>query len=290
MRIQTFSIVAGTRVCNARCPFCVSKLTPANGVDIKPQPVNWRNFEKAKKFALANGVTTAFITSKGENTLFPDQVTAFLEHLQEFPIVELQTNGSRFLEPAFTVGGGYLEKWYALGLTTIAISVVHWEPERNRKIYFPSRPTYFDLPATIALLKRIGFTVRLSTVMLRDHLDTAEALEQFLAFARDNNVDQVTFRPVTNVSDSEAEDIRSWIQSHGLTRETIQTLADYITANGSLLLQLMHGAKVYDIRGQNVCFTNALTHSASEEEIRQIIFFPDGKLRYDWTHPGALIF
>ncbi len=31
MKIQTFSIVAGSEACNARCPFCISKMTVPNG-------------------------------------------------------------------------------------------------------------------------------------------------------------------------------------------------------------------------------------------------------------------
>ena len=29
MRIQTFSIVVGTKACNAKCPFCVSRIPAA---------------------------------------------------------------------------------------------------------------------------------------------------------------------------------------------------------------------------------------------------------------------
>jgi hypothetical protein len=54
-------------------------------------------------------------------------------------------------------------------------------------------------------------------------------------------------------------------------------------------MRLPHGADVYDFRGQNVCLNNCLTPPNSEE-IRQIIFFPDGHLRYDWVYEGAIIF
>lgn len=30
MKIQTLSVVAGTEACNARCPFCVTGMTPAH--------------------------------------------------------------------------------------------------------------------------------------------------------------------------------------------------------------------------------------------------------------------
>ena len=78
MKIQTFSILAGSEACNARCPFCISKMTPPSGVELKEPKVNWRNFRKACLLAKQSGVTTAMFTGKGEPTLFPKQITKFL--------------------------------------------------------------------------------------------------------------------------------------------------------------------------------------------------------------------
>ena len=80
MLIQTLSIICGTRACNARCPYCVSKMTPSQGVGLEDYEPNWRNFEIANRYARDNGVSTILITGKGEPTLYPDQVTTFLEH------------------------------------------------------------------------------------------------------------------------------------------------------------------------------------------------------------------
>ena len=66
-------------------------------------------------------------------------------------------------------------------------------------------------------------------------------------------------------------------------------MAKYLDANGKHLLNLVHGAKVYDVNGQNVCLTNALTINTNQDEIRQLIYFPDGHLRYDWQYEGAII-
>jgi uncharacterized radical SAM superfamily protein len=52
MRIQTFSIVVGGTACNAKCPFCVSKMTPEMGATNEKMPdVNWVNFAKAVRLA-----------------------------------------------------------------------------------------------------------------------------------------------------------------------------------------------------------------------------------------------
>src|SRR5258708_843709 len=66
MKIQTFTIVAGSLACDARCPFCVAEMTPAHGTTLTLPAPNWRNFEKACQLALMSGVTTVLITGKGE--------------------------------------------------------------------------------------------------------------------------------------------------------------------------------------------------------------------------------
>lgn len=102
MRIQTFSILTGSETCNARCPFCISRMTPPLGVDLKEPEVNWRNFAIACRLAASSGVTTVMLTGKGEPTLFPEQITRFLRALADshFPFIELQSNGILFMDPS----------------------------------------------------------------------------------------------------------------------------------------------------------------------------------------------
>ena len=139
MKIQTYSMVVGTRACNARCPFCVSKMTPSQGITHKPLKINWRNFHIGCRFAKNSGVSTVLLTGKGEPTLYPGQIAEFLKCLQhyEFPFIELQTNGMLLLQQRekYTT---HLKIWYELGLTTIAISIVHYDFAKNREIYQPN--------------------------------------------------------------------------------------------------------------------------------------------------------
>src|ERR1700733_442661 len=158
--IQTFSIVAGSLACNARCPFCVAPMTPANGLGTKEPTVNWRNFRKAARYAANGRCQTAMITSKGEPTIFPEQITKFLQELvpYDFPVIEMQTNGLLIAEGK-KVTDQHLKDWYDLGLTTVAISVVHYEAAKNKEVYTPHRPSYIDLPALIQKLHSFGFSV-----------------------------------------------------------------------------------------------------------------------------------
>jgi molybdenum cofactor biosynthesis enzyme MoaA len=290
MKIQTFSILAGSEACNARCPFCVSKMTPPHGIELKEPEVNWRNFRKACLFARQSGVTTAMITGKGEPTLFPAQVTKYLERMAEFefPFVELQTNGIH-INDKWQQFDHHLARWYELGLTTVIVSIVHFEPERNREVYLPHRDRYIDLPGLIAGLHDKGLSVRLGCVALGGYIDGGERLEEMIHFAREHGVEQLTIRPVNAPEDSRDADTFNWTKDHFLTGQQFESLKNYLKLNGRELMRLVHGAVVYDVRGQNVCLSNCLTIDAEGEEIRQLIFFPDGHLRYDWQYQGAIL-
>lgn len=49
-----------------------------------------------------------------------------------------------------------------------------------------------------------------------------------------------------------------------------------------------YGGEIYDYKGYNVYIADCLTGTV--EGIRSLIYYPDGKLRYSWTKPGAIIF
>jgi molybdenum cofactor biosynthesis enzyme MoaA len=290
MKIQTFSILAGSEACNARCPFCISKMTPPVGVTLEEPEVNWRNFRIACRLAERCDVTTAMLTGKGEPTLFPEQITKYLQALSEFqfPIIELQSNGILLAERA-EVYAEHLRAWYDLGLTTIAISVVHHLPEKNQTIYLPHRKAYIDLPELIRRLHGYGFSVRLACVMADGFIDSRQALQAFIAFTQSHQVEQVTVRPVNGPSNGRNGAARAWVDRHHLRPEQLADIRSYLEEEGALLMTLVHGARVYDVGGQNVCLTDSLTIDAGSDDLRQLIFCPDGHLRYDWQYKGAIL-
>jgi molybdenum cofactor biosynthesis enzyme MoaA len=293
MKVRTFSIVAGSMACQARCPFCVAHMTPKNGIGSKAPDINWRNFKKACQFARDGGCSTAMITSKGEPTIFPDQVSEFLQNLApfNFPVIELQTNGLLIADgPGNKVTDQHLTDWYNAGLTTVAISVSHYDADKNKEIYMAGKKDYMDLPALIAKLHRFGFSVRLAVVMVKGYIDSVAEVEKMIAFAQANKVEQLTFRPVTKPDKSENEAIFKWTSEHHVPAELEGQLNKHLSSVGNSVLELAHGATVYDVRGQNVCMTNCLTIQPDNDELRQVIFFPDGHLRYAWQYSGAVIF
>lgn len=290
MRIQTFSIVAGSEACNARCPFCVSKMTVSHGLGLKEPEVCWRNFRKACRLAERNGVTTAMLTGKGEPTLFPDQLSQFLVELRPFgfPLVELQTNGILLAERADRYLP-HLRRWYELELSMIAISIVHYQPERNREIYLPGSEQYIDLAALIESLHGIGFSVRLACVMADGYIDSVAEIDRLIDFARAHAVERLSVRPVARPSRSREGEVERWTEEHFLKPEQQRAITAHLERRGVELMRLSHGAIVYDLEGQNLCLTDCLTLDPSGEDVRQLIFFPDGHLRYDWQYAGATL-
>ncbi len=295
MKIETLSVIAGSTACNARCPFCVSKMTPECGVELKRSRFNLRNFEKVCRLAELSGVTTMMITGKGEPTLDPDQITEYLEAAQrfEFPLIEMQTNGISIAERPEHYAP-YLKRWYELGLNTIALSIVHFDPEENRRIYLPYKKEYIDLSKLIETLHGFGFSVRLTCIMTRDRIGSINKVKQLINFARVNKVEQLTLTPVNKPADfSDDNDAERqawlWTEKNHIDPEDFDGIKHYIERVGAHLLTLPHGAKVFDIGGQNVCLNNCLSVNPDPEKMRNLIFFPDGHVRYYWQHPGAIL-
>ena len=230
------------------------------------------------------------LTGKGEPTLYPEQLTDYLKYLQkyDFPILELQTNAILFSEQEEKYDK-YLKDWYDLGLTIISISVVHYDPEKNRANYVPEKKTYPDLGKLIEKLHKIGYSVRFSVVLIKDHIDTPKEAAKMVEMASKWGVEQVSLRPVAAPEESESEKYTTDTVNMMLTPKKIADINSWAENNGKLLLTYGHGSRIYDINGQNVCLTDCLTIKPMTDDIRQMIFFPDGHIRFDWQYKGAII-
>lgn len=289
MKIQTFSIICGTSACDAKCPYCVSKMTPDCGVNAKSPEINWRNFRIACDLAQKAGVTTAMLTGKGEPTLWPELVESYLKELQgRFPLIEVQTNGISISDGR--VKEYFLKSFYEKGLTTIAISIVHWEDDKNRRIYLPDKATYPSLSKLIEKLHNFGFSVRLNCTLLRDYVGRwADALD-LINFAKKYGVEQLTLIPVNSPSNTTAAQAK-WIAGNCARISELQSIRHELEDHGSVLMELAHGALVFDYEGQNVCLSNCLNNERYTDKsvMRNLIFYPDGHLRYDWEHAGAIL-
>jgi MoaA/NifB/PqqE/SkfB family radical SAM enzyme len=301
MKIQTFSVVVGGNACNAKCQYCVSKLTGSeNGLvnGQKPMEINRRNFNIGCNFAKMSGVSTVLLTGKGEPLLYRNHISRYLEMLEKhnFPFIELQTNGillARNDGVLARIEDEELIDWYNMGLTTISLSCAGYDSVFNKNIFGKD----IHLGENIDRLHRIGFSVRVSCVGVKGMVDTIDEVIKMAKWCKARKVEQFTWRPATNISLEEVEgdavkrDVYEWIKVFEVNHGNLIEIWKYFEnpENATLLLELAHGAKVYDIDGQNISINSCLTDSPNPDDIRQLIFSSDGHLRYSWTKEGAII-
>ncbi len=293
MKIQTFSVVIGTRACNARCPFCVSRMTGFGELPAGSK-IHERHLAKAVAAARRGGTTTVLFTGKGEPTLYPAEITRYLELIGDaFPFIELQTNaleiGRLARDGTSRIKGltrDALRTWCELGLNTIAISVVDVRADVNAEVYHPDYP---DLATTIGFIKELGFSVRLCVMMQRGAVDSTVRVEDVLDFCRGYGVEQLTVRPIRKPASTESAEASEYVMTYGLTGEEVGRIQRWVDAKGTHLLTLMHGAKIYDVGGQNICVSDCLTLDSKSDDIRTLIFYSDGRLAYDWQYDGAVL-
>jgi molybdenum cofactor biosynthesis enzyme MoaA len=257
------------------------------------ESVNWRNFKIACATAERARATTAMLTGKGEPTLWPNLITEYLLRLNHpkliFPIIELQTNGIGIARGQ--IHDSYLERWYRLNLTTIGISVAHYDPKKNKEIYLGNKGSYPSLPKLIKKLHGFGFTVRLCCVAAVGYIDSANEVMNMVEFARDNNVEQLTVTPINAPTASEDAGAAEWTKKHKLQENIVRAIVEHLDRVGTRDRKLLHGGVVYDVSGQNICLNNCLSQEVGDErELRNLIFFPDGHLRPRWDLKGSIIF
>jgi molybdenum cofactor biosynthesis enzyme MoaA len=290
MKFKLFSVVVGTEACIAKCPFCVSGEKPCKE-NLAERPINWRNLKIAAKLANRSGIDTVMLTSRGEPTLFPEQISRYLDELNEFgfPFIELQTNGI-LLETNREKYDKYLKEWYDKGLTTITISVVSYNPIVNRKVNMPESSKYIDLPELVKHLHDVGFSVRLTCVCCKGFVDSVAEVKNLIDFVRDNKIEQLTLRPVNG--DFRRLSAAEWIKSNKLTEEQKEQIRDFLDTNGTRLLELERIGIVYDVEDQNVCLSfplNKNTRDLDPDNGRQLIFFQDGHIKYEWEKGGGIL-
>lgn len=132
--------------------------------------------------------------------------------------------------------------------------------------------------------------MRLCVMMLKGYIDNPDKVERLLGFCKANKVEQLTLRPITPSDVTESPEVTKWTKDHACSEVRTQNIVNYIQMHSTLIQHLMHGMDVYDFEGQNVCLGNCLTLDTNgKDELRSLIFFPEGSLYWDWQYKGARI-
>jgi hypothetical protein len=124
--------------------------------------------------------------------------------------------------------------------------------------------------------------------MVKGGCDTTDKIDTLIDECKREGVDQLTIRSVYKPDITKARGPFDWVCANQPSLSECG-LYDYLDEYGTELLRLPHGTSVFDVDGQNVCVGNCITRTTDPNDIRQLIFFPDGKLMYDWQYPGARI-
>lgn len=304
-RIQTFTAMAGTIACDAKCPFCVAAMTTRPEDLPPPCNISPRWFKKALAMAEKCQADSFLITGKGEPTLWPSQVTSYLHLMSSLgsghrgistiPFWEIQSNVLQIGQLAETgkcaVNGltpDLLRSWHECGLDLFAISRVDVLPGPNQQIYSKKYP---DLERTIEFLHEIGYKTRLCIMMHNGFVDKPEDLDRLIDFCQKNGVSQLTVRPIRKPEVTNSDRTSMYVMEQGVTKEQEESVFRAIDQRGTLIRRLVHGARIYDVGGQNVCLADCLTLEPDNEDIRSLIFLPTGNnsadIQTQWDYPGS---
>jgi molybdenum cofactor biosynthesis enzyme MoaA len=276
MKVATFSICVGTNWCNAGCPFCISKATGAKGVP-KPETPDYNNFMRAMRDAQISQVKNVLLTGTGEPTGYPSQIDQYLGLMNHaFPYVDLQTNGILINELP-------LEKWRLAGLSTVCISAASMHPKTNQQLMRGS--DVVDIDEAIETIQKAGLTARINFTMMKGGVDTLHEVEAIVDWARTLETPiQLTFRDITAPPNGEGHNSEVIEKIKKLQVNLTPDLHQILSSDAVKHLEYDYGGVVYGWKNQNICISNCITSDSDPEKQRQLIYFPNGRIGYDWKH------
>lgn len=283
----TLTLIAGTRACPNKCPICISNMTNGNGIDYKEIPINIDALKQSIQIALNHNAKNVLITGKGEPTLYPAQISKYLIEMKDKPFDkrEIQTEGSYVSQDGLI--NDLLETWKYLGLNSIAISIFHYNSAKNQAMF--KNKNGYVISSLLSKLSRMKFNVRLSCVLTNNNVDNVEEVKNLINFCKDNDVMQLSLRTVDVPRNTNNIQAKEETLACRISEEKYSSIVEYVKT-GFFCDRLPHGAEVYEVDGQNVCITTGLTIDGGKDDIRQLIFFPQGILTCSWeTVQGSRI-
>ncbi|VVB75016.1 7-carboxy-7-deazaguanine synthase [Candidatus Tiddalikarchaeum anstoanum] len=281
MEIESLRVMIGGYNCNAACPFCITKMM---GAGKEAPKTNWRKFDTACNYSMKGGAQSVIISGPGEPTLYPKDLTETLRKLEkyQFPLIELQTNGYYISTKEYNKN---LQKWYKQGLTTILLSILSQDSTINSKAM---NIPYYNIEDNIKKIHSFNYSLRMSCVMYRGGVNSPETLESLINFARKNKVEQLTVRPIMKPPNPKGA-VYEWVKKNELSTIEQKRILEYLESKGARILKLSLGGIVYDIEGQNVAAIGWPTTVPPDEDLKQLLILPNGKLNFDKRYRGAVL-
>lgn len=297
MKIQSLSIVVPTKRCINNCKFCVSRLHDAPYDD--QIEGNWRfmdlyvaEYVRRLNYARDNGCNALMLTGNGE----PQQNRRFLEKFgfmvrmmnNPFVQIEMQTTGAGLDEEYLR----FLRNW--VGVNVISLSISSFNSDRNYFEYIGASRNVVKhgLPELCELIKRYGFTLRLSINLTNDFNDMSP--EDTLYLAKEHGADQVTFRILYQNEDNGTEEkkrVNDWIAENRLATAKCNDIWRFCERVGKPLRILEYGATAYSIDEMSVVVDgDCMAQEKKMDTLKYLILQPDCKLYSQWDDKASLIF
>lgn len=159
------------------------------------------------KDAYERGARALGITSAGEPTVVPDEVTKVLKLARKerlrFTTIKLYTNGIRIGED-----WGFqdvLAEWRDLGLTDVYLTVHSFGRKENARLF--GIKSYPSIPTVFGRICAEGLRLRVNLVLIKGRVDTAPKLRAFVKMATDLGADRVAAWPKRGADDRVATEI-----------------------------------------------------------------------------------
>lgn len=284
MNIQSLSIVIPANGCWNHCKFCVSR---QHYEDYGKNFVTATNIPQAyldrMEFVREEGCNSMILTGDTE----PQQNLPFIYELlrlnrtlrKPFFNISMQTTGTN-LNPE------EISKLAKAGITTLAISISSLNDERNWEIITaPKKVQTMPLVELIKCAKDNGLNVR-ACFNLTSEFNNAEPDELF-KWAKDNKVDQVTFRKIyKNGNEEEAK----WVSDHEFPEAKLKTFKQYVLDNGVAISRLPYGFIQYSVHGISTVVDDNCMSKDNIDEMKYAILRPNCHLYSRWDDTGSLIF
>jgi molybdenum cofactor biosynthesis enzyme MoaA len=284
--------------CNLKCPFCITRLTPK--FNFSPQ--YYEQMRRAFVYARYHGVDTVLITSKGEpllNARSGEIVRDVAEKARGFgfPIVELQTNGKAIAEKG--IESALLTNKSPFTHVSISIADIEWQ--RSSAIMGDEKGfNYWD---AVREVLSTGAVCRLSLNMINSEKWTwGSAYSELVTFVDKclkNGVHQLTLRELglpmrwqrfvdDEMSHGEVA-VSLWIEENRLSTDILNNISHRIDLDHKVVRHLSYGPPVYDFRGISLSIASCMTETDNPEEVRSLIFQPDGHVYSSWVYKGSIL-
>ena len=278
--------------CNAKCPFCISKMAWKTGMRNNYKLFN--GFHKALKYATYHRVDTLLVTGSGEPTLYEDRGLTVNDYAHEaerlnMPVRELQTNGFKIWIEIQEDGIKAVAKKYKW-FTHISISAASTNPKSSAHIMGLSEDySYRELAKH---LSDLGFIVRIQLNL--NHLGNQYILlDRYTKRLAESGVHQLSLhqiqKPWEDIKPG-GEKYAAWIDQYAWNDEQCQDIWDQVIKGGTHLRNLSFGAKVYDYNGLSVAVTHCMDMKANDDgSVRSLILQPDGHVYHHWNYRGSIL-